>query len=1039
MANASESAKSKGKSGGELTPLLKQFQQIKTQHPDHVLFFRCGDFYEMFFQDARTCAEVLGITLTSRGTDTEGNPVPLAGVPYHSVDGYLARMIRSGYRVAMCEQMENPKNVKGVVRREVVRVVTPGTVLEESLLTDKANNYLVALVAGDLPADDSDAPAAPVELGLAALDFSTGQFLVCEFRGATALQVCLTELIRLSPSEIVVSAEQRHWFQKSELMQSFSLDSAPAGGQERGTASSLATVDPAAISAYAARQALLEQFGTRDLRGYGVEESPLAIQAAGAVLQYLKETQRGQLTHINELRVHHPGEYMVLDGTTQRSLELVTNLTDATRRHTLFEVLDKTATAMGGRALRSWILQPLRDAVRINERLDAVDALVRNRETREKLGEYLKGIADMERIVSRCACGTANARDLLSLKNSLQRIAPIQQLIVGAAAAVVGTVGGRGVAVDPHVVFPPKDHPQAENQDNENDNPFHNGTTPFRKDAGADAPGATDGLAVLPVVGKVAQHEHSDDDESQDEKFVHSNGSLSGESVEDEGSRKDVPPRAPSSHENLLITLARRLDARQDLADRLEAAIVEQPPVSIRDGGMFREGYTEELDELRSLTGDSKSWIAALRQREAERTGISNLKIGFNRVFGYYLEVSNSHQGKVPPEWIRKQTLTNGERYVTPELKEKEEVILNADERANELEFRLFDELRHAVCEITPIIQQTARAVAELDAIYSLSVTAALRRYVRPAVTAEGGEAAAGSIMIRDGRHPVLETLRTDTPFVPNDTRINNEDEQILIITGPNMAGKSTYIRQVALITLMAHIGSFVPASEATIQTVDRIFTRVGAMDQIAKGQSTFLVEMSETANILNNATDHSLVILDEIGRGTSTYDGLSIAWSVVEYLHHTKGRRPKTLFATHYHELAGLEGPLPRVRNYNVAVHEEEDRVAFLYRILRGHTDHSYGIYAAQVAGLPRAAVDRARRILADLEKGNAIHVQAPGSDAPGKDKPVHVEEKTMQLTFFDLQDHPVLEKVRALDINSLTPLQALSFLAEIKHDAKQ
>ena len=954
-------SKERTKPAPELTPLLKQYQQIKGEHPDHVLFFRCGDFYEMFFDDARLCAEVLGITLTSRGTDTQGQPVPLSGVPYHSVDGYLARMIRAGYRVAMCEQTENPKTAKGVVRREVVRVVTPGTVLEESLLTDKANNYLVAIIAGDTAAD------APRSLGLAALDYSTGEFLVCEFHGTTGCADCITELIRLAPSEIVVSDDQRSHFQQSDILEALSLDFTPAGaGDLRAQNMPLATVDPAASTLYAARQALLDQFGTRDLRGFGIEESPLAIRAAGIILQYLHETQRHQLVHLNELRLHHPGEYMVLDGTTQRSLELVTNLTDATRRHTLFEVLDRTATAMGGRALRQWILQPLRDPIRINQRLDAVEVLTSNPSARQELGDQLKGIADMERIVSRCACGTANARDLLSLKNSLQRIAPIRKLIAAAA---------------------------------------------------------------------MARHHHGSNHNDQDNQDFHHSAPLDPDPV-----TADQPTQEDTAGNQLSI-LARRLDDQPDLAARLHAAIADQPPLSIREGGLINTGYHPELDELRSLTGDSKTWIAALRQREADRTGIPNLKIGFNRVFGYYLEVSNSHTAKVPPEWIRKQTLTNGERYVTPDLKEKEEVILNADERANELEYRLFEELRAAVCSAAREIQVTAQSVAQLDALYSLAVTAAARRYVRPQLGEPPPGESATRILIRDGRHPVLETLRTDTPFVPNDTTLDNEAEQILIITGPNMAGKSTYIRQVALITLMAHIGSFVPAAEARICPVDRIFTRVGAMDQIAKGQSTFLVEMSETANILNNATDASLVILDEIGRGTSTYDGLSIAWSVVEYLHNTPGRRPKALFATHYHELAQLEGPLQRVRNYNVAVHEEEERVAFLYRILRGHTDHSYGIYAAQVAGLPRTAVQRARRILSDLEKGNAIHVQATSELGGGKvkDVPLRLEEKTVQLTFFDLEDHPVLQKLRQTEINTLTPLQALSLVAELKQDAKK
>jgi DNA mismatch repair protein MutS len=616
------------------------------------------------------------------------------------------------------------------------------------------------------------------------------------------------------------------------------------------------------------------------------------------------------------------------------------------------------------------------------------------------VAEQLKGIADLERIVTRCACGSANGRDLLALKNSLQRISPIRQLIEKAASVIVAPV----------------------------------------------VPG------VVPMLGGAAHSQPPEptDNHNSNTNFPDTHDMASMAEIKTrENLRAPGNDNQPPNTENLLIALSARMNPLDALAARLDAGLVDQPPLSIRDGGIFCEGYNADLDELRSLTGDSKTWIAALRQREAERTGISNLKVGFNRVFGYYLEVSHGQSSKVPPEWIRKQTLTSGERYVTPELKEKEEIILNADERANELEFQLFEELRAAVCEETAAIQMTARAIAQLDAIYALANTACARNYVRPVLAADSDER---EIIIRDGRHPVLETLRGDVPFVPNDTRLTNSDEQILIITGPNMAGKSTYIRQVALITLMAHIGSFVPATEARIAPVDRIFTRVGAMDQIAKGQSTFLVEMSETANILNNATDRSLVILDEIGRGTSTYDGLSIAWSVVEYLHNTPGRRPKTLFVTHYHELAGLEGPLPRVRNYNVAVHEEEERVAFLYRILRGHTDHSYGIYAAQVAGLPRNAVSRARRILADLEKGNVIHVQTAAAEGDGDingsgngkasrkaDTPVRVEERTVQLTFFDLADHPVLEKLRTLEINTLTPLQALSLLAELKQDAKK
>ena len=947
---------------GDLTPLMRQYWQIKEQHPQHVLFFRCGDFYEMFFDDAKVAASVLGITLTSRGTDAAGAPVPLAGIPYHSVEPYLAKMIRAGHRVAICEQTENPKTAKGVIRREVVRIVTPGTVLEENLLSDKANNYLLALVAEyeprglragafastaelDVLSTNGAGDTRAIPIGLAALDFSTGEFTIAEFRGVEGLANCASEIARLAPSELIIPHGQKSWFDESGLLSASSLEGMSSQNSElRSQSLSTSTVDDSSCSHFAARDAVLRQFGVRDLNGFGAEGHPLGVRAAGAILHYVRETQRTPLVHVNELSVHYPGAHMTLDATTQRSLELVCNLTDATRRHTLLEVLDRTATAMGGRLLRSWIVQPLRAPQLINQRLDALELLVKDGQIRTGLLERLRSISDLERIVSRAACKTANARDLLALRNSLEQVPALRELVVSAVAQV---------------------------------------------NAGANRNGRSAGEVVRP----------------------------------------------------LLQELGDRLDPLPVLTAELERAIVDAPPLTVREGGLIKQGYDENLDELRVLSSDSKSWIAALRQREADRTSIANLKVGFNRVFGYYLEVSNSHSAKVPAEWIRKQTLAGAERFVTPELKEKEEVILHAEERSHDLEFDLFERLRDKVCEEARKIQMTARVVAQLDALLSLAQVAVAQRYVRPkiirvdATAAPDAKTHCSELTIRDGRHPVLETLRLDQPFVPNDTQLNNDADQILLITGPNMAGKSTYIRQVALITLMAHMGSFVPASEARVCTIDRIFTRVGAMDQLAKGQSTFLVEMSETANILNNATDDSLVILDEIGRGTSTYDGLSIAWAVVEYLHNTRGRRPKTLFATHYHELAELEGPLARVKNYNVAVHEEEGKVAFLYRILRGHTDHSYGIYAAQVAGLPKSAVERARRILADLEKGNAIHI-GPGHGAAKA--PVKIEERTVQLTLFDAAEHPAVSKLRQLDTDALTPLEALTLLAELKRSAQ-
>ncbi len=895
------------------TPLLRQYHRIKAQHPDHILFFRCGDFYEMFHDDAKIAARVLGITLTSRGTDAQGQPVPLAGVPYHAVEPYLAKMIRAGYRVAICEQMEDPKYAKGVVRREVVRVVTPGTVVEENLLDNKANNYLAAVIADEKG------------FGLAALEFSTGDFSIAQFLGKAAGSRLANELARIEPAEVVLLREQREaiemqlgWRRDAEELpidkvsesDSLAAEERPhVSGEKRPC---VAVVDGPLTYPHA-RDMLLRHFGVHDLSGFGAESCELGVRAAAAVLTYLRQTQSAQLSHLTALRVYEPGEYMTLDATTQRSLELVANLTDASRRNTLLEVLDHTATAMGGRLLRTWIVEPLRVRERIERRLQAVQELVETYTLRQRLTEALRGIADLERILARAVCKTANARDLLALRQSLEQVPKLQALL-----------------------------------------------------------------------GDVRASE-------------------------------------------MLHELREQLDPLDALVSELRA-IVDNPPATVREGGMIAEGFDSKLDELRAIARDSKSWIAAMRQAEIERTGIPNLKIGYNKVFGYYIEVTNSYLDSVPPTYIRKQTLVGGERFITPELKEKEEIILHAEERIQELEFEIFERLRQSVCGRAREIQSTAAALATLDALLSLAHAAVAGNYCRPAVVENGEDAV---LHVLEGRHPVLEALDLGQPFVANDVLLDHRENQILLITGPNMAGKSTYIRQVALIALMAHIGSFVPARQATIPILDRIFTRVGAMDQIARGQSTFLVEMSETANILNNATNDSLVILDEIGRGTSTYDGLSIAWAVVEYLHNTKGRQPLTLFATHYHELTELENVLPRVKNYNVAVLEEEDRVAFLYKIVRGATDRSYGIYAAQVAGLPRAAIRRAKQILKDLEEGNDIRRRGA--------RAMQGETQAIQLTFFDLLEDPIIQRLKALDVNKLTPLDALALLAELVEQARR
>ncbi|MCX7625514.1 MAG: DNA mismatch repair protein MutS [Candidatus Sumerlaeaceae bacterium] len=896
------------------TPLLRQYLRIKAQHPDHILFFRCGDFYEMFYDDAKVAAQVLGIALTSRGSDAQGQPVPLAGVPYHAVEPYLAKMIRAGFKVAICEQMENPKYAKGVVRREVVRVITPGTVVEENILDNKSNNYLVAIFA----AQDA--------YGLAALEFSTGDFSIAEFRGKDATQRLANEVERLEPAELVVLRDQRKtieellgWLRDTdELPMAPAAGETPAIGEEKPRhppekRPSVAVVD-GPLSPMYAQQMLCRQFGVHDLSGFGAEGLELALCAAQAVLTYLQQTQSARLAHLTSLRVYEPGAYMMLDVTTQRSLELVANISDATRRNTLLEILDQTVTAMGGRLLRTWILKPLRVREEIEKRLDAVQALVEHYSLRQRLVEALRGIADLERIVGRAVCKAANPRDLLALRQSLEAVPKIQSLLT------------------------------------------------------------------------------------------------------------------ESAHRGLLGEIANKLNCLPELVAQLRA-IVDSPPITVREGGIIVDGFDPKLDELRCVARDSKSWIAGMRQAEIERTGIPNLKIGYNKVFGYYIEVTNSYLDRVPPTYIRKQTLVGAERFFTPELKEKEEIILHAEERIQELEFEIFERLREAVCNCAREIQQTATALAHLDALLSLARVAVGGNYTRPKIVPNDEQCA---LSIIEGRHPVLELLDLGQPFVPNDVRLDHRENQILLITGPNMAGKSTFIRQVALIALMAHIGSFVPARQATIPILDRIFTRVGAMDQIARGQSTFLVEMSETANILNNATNESLVILDEIGRGTSTYDGLSIAWAVVEYLHNTKGRQPLTLFATHYHELTSLEDVLARVKNFNVAVLEEEDRVAFLYKIVRGATDRSYGIYAAQVAGLPRVAIRRAKEILRSLEEGTDIRVR-------GATPSHHEHERTVQLTFFDLLEDPIVQRLREVDVNKLTPLDALALLAELSEQARR
>jgi DNA mismatch repair protein MutS len=805
----------------------------------------------------------------------------MAGVPIHAYERYFAKLVQKGYRVAICDQIEDPKLAKGLVKRRVTRVLTPGTVVEDSMLDARANNYLVAAVLGD-----------PIH-GLGIVDVSTGEFLTTEIAGEGRQQKLLDELFRLQPAEVLVPEDHE------ELIQTL---------REQLSA----TITPVPLQEWVGREGreiLLRHFGVESLRGFGCEEFTRGLDAAALALRYLQQNQMTALEHIRTLATYSVERFMYLDATARRHLELTQNLMDGTRRYTLLASIDSTCTPMGARLLKRWLDEPLLEPDAIAARLDAVDALAQQSIRRDALRQMLRPLADLERLAARASTGTANARDLVALRQSLQRLPALY--------------------------------------------------------AEADA-----------LLRELSQ-----------------------------------PP-------TLLATLAPRLAPLSDLCALLERALVDDPPADLKSGGVIRDGYDPELDRLRQVRTDGKQWIAQLEAKERQRTGIPSLKVGYNAVFGYYLEVSKPHLNKVPPDYIRKQTLANAERFITPELKEQEAILLGAEERINALEFELFSRVRGEVARCTLQLQSLAKAIAELDVLCAFAENAVRYRYVRPVVDTED------RIHIVGGRHPVVERF-SEKPFVPNDCRLD-PTQRLIILTGPNMSGKSTYIRQNALITLMAHIGSFVPAERAEIGLVDRIFTRVGARDELATGQSTFMVEMTETANILNNATPRSLVILDEIGRGTSTYDGLAIAWAVAEYLH---AIGCKTLFATHYHYLNELANRLEGVANYRVAVKEQGDRIVWLHKVLPGGTDRSYGVHVARMAGVPPEVVQRAEQILREFERrGVQGAVQPPTSDAPT------VRTKKLQLTLFEAEMHPVLEALRALDITTLSPVEALLKLDELK-----
>jgi len=868
-----------------LTPMMEQYFRIKKSLRDTLLFFRLGDFYEMFYEDAKIGSQVLEIALTSR------QKVPMCGVPHHAVNSYLAKLLRRGYKVAVCEQVEDPRTAKGVVKREVIKVLTPGTAIEVDLESAKENVFIAALSM-----EESG-------WGLALIDLASGDLRVTQ-RDGPERKPLVDELTKAAPKEIVF----------------------PEGGEEdiarllAGT--ELKSVLRSPFEAWAfdpaqARQHLLDHFKVRSLAGFGVEDRPLAAAAGGALLSYIKRVRKDSLALVHKISFLHASDRMVLDTATIRNLELTKNLQDGRVENTLLDIIDFTITPMGGRRLRTWLLRPLLDEAEIGRRLDGVEELLGATITRQELRDALKTILDLERLTGKISLSAAHPRDLVALKRSLQSLPRVHALLVSLRSALLGEIRARW-------------------------------------------------------------------------------------------------------------------DSAEDLAAFLESALLEEPAFLLTEGGIIKDGFSQELDELRSISRSGKSFISQLEKRERERTGISSLKVRYNKVFGYYIEITKANLAQTPADYIRKQTLVGSERFLTPELKDYEEKVLHAEERIGELEHKLFLEVRDKIALETRRLQQIAADIARLDVLAGLAELASRRKYVRPAVNS--GDV----IKIKDGRHPVIEVTNEDA-FIPNDTHLDRDDEQILIITGPNMGGKSTYLRQVALIVILAQMGSFVPAGEAVIGAVDRIFTRIGAMDFLSVGQSTFMVEMLETANILNNATPRSLILLDEIGRGTSTFDGLSIAWAVAEYLHETEGLRAKTLFATHYHELTELSLTLKRIKNHHVTVKEWKDEIIFLRKIAPGPSDQSYGIHVAKLAGIPRDVVTRAREILFNLENQELDEAGQPrlAYKTPRK------RDKAQRLLFREDREQEILQEIKeelgTCDLTALAPIAALNLLHRLVEKLRQ
>ena len=878
----------------ELTPMMQKYMETKEQYKDCILFYRLGDFYEMFFDDALVASKELEITLTGKSCGLEER-APMCGIPYHAVEGYLSKLVSRGYKVAICEQVEDPKLAKGLVKREVIRVVTPGTNLNVQSLEAGKNNYLLSIAY------------TPDGIGISAADVTTGDYYVTEVEDLKKLN---DELMKYEPSEIICN-------------EAFLVSGFDVNDLKSRLHISVNALESHMFDDDGCRRILMKHFKVNTLIGLGVEEFPTGLLAAGALLQYLYDTQKTDLEHFTHIYPYLTSKYMLLDSSTRRNLELTETLREKQKRGSLLWVLDKTKTAMGARLLRNYIEQPLIEKDEMEKRLDAIQELNQDSISRDEIREYLNPIYDLERLLSKVTYKTANPRDLIAFRNSLQMLPPIKTVL-----------------------------------------------SAFEKEE--------------------------------------------------------------------LTKIREQIDGLEDIYQLIDEAIIDEPPLSIREGGMIKDQFDETIDRLRSAKHDGKQWLAQLEEEDRERTGIKNLKIKYNKVFGYYFEVTNSYKNLVPEDYIRKQTLANAERYTTPRLKELEDTILNAEDKLQTLEYDVFCRIRDTIAQELVRIQNTAKAIAKLDVYASLSLVSERNHYVRPKLNEKG------VIDIKDGRHPVVEQMITNDMFIANDTYLDNGSHCISVITGPNMAGKSTYMRQTALIVLMAQIGCFVPARTANIGIVDRIFTRVGASDDLASGQSTFMVEMNEVANILRNATSKSLLILDEIGRGTSTFDGLSIAWAVIEHISNRKLLGAKTLFATHYHELTELEGKMNNVNNYCIAVKECGDDIVFLRKIVKGGADKSYGIQVAKLAGVPDMVIDRAKEIVEQLsdnditEKVQNIAIDNK-NDGKAKKQPKYDEVDLAQMSLFDtVTDEDILKELMEIEVTTLTPLDALNTLYRLQNKLK-